>query len=65
MDALSNAPSWVKWDRVAPVKTALQGLLVHRWHLHEYSLFIVIKNYFPNRRDVFSSTGAQEKGLKI
>lgn len=47
MVAHSNAPSWVKWDRVAPVKTALQGLLLHRWRLHEYSLFIVIKNYFP------------------
>lgn len=47
MGAHSNAPSWVKWDRVAPVKTALQGLLLHRWCLHEYSLFIVVKNCFP------------------
>lgn len=65
MDAHSNAPSWVKWDRVAPVKTALEGLLLHRRRLHEYSLFIVVKNYFLNRRDVFSSAGAQGKGWII
>ena len=62
MDAHSNAPSWVKWDRVAAVKTALQGLLLHRWRLHEYSLFIVVKNYFPNLRDVFSLVGGEGKG---
>lgn len=55
MGAHSNAPSWVKWDRAAPVKTALQGpLLLTQPPPWIFSVHCC-KNNLPRRGDVPSS----------